>query len=340
MRASLKVGPVEAASGETVKAVAPIGHLADGITPVQIPIVIVNGREDGPVLYLQAGAHGQESVYAIEALRRLWAALDPAQLRGAVIAVPLANPLAHHAATRVAPQMAAREGVAFAGDLQNLWPGDPRGSLTQRIAYFLSTRILRQCDCALDLHAVGEPGMAFTFLIQGGRQDAAGMPAWERTLDLARAFGLTIVTTPRNPATLVGQCLDAGKPAFMVEMVAARVLSEAGIAAALRGIGNVMIRLGMTGGAIEPQSGMAALPGPLRTAAAMRAQHGGIIRYEAGCGTWLRSGTVIARICDVFGTEVEVIAMPVDGYVMTFPPLSWVGTQSVATGDLVADICA
>ena len=32
--------------------------------------------------------------------------------------------------------------------------------------------------------------------------------------------------------------------------------------------------------------------------------------------------------------------MPADGYVMTFPPLSWVGNQAVATGDLVADIFA
>jgi hypothetical protein len=32
--------------------------------------------------------------------------------------------------------------------------------------------------------------------------------------------------------------------------------------------------------------------------------------------------------------------MPADGYVMTFPPLSWVGNHAVATGDLVADIFA
>jgi len=49
---------------------------------------------------------------------------------------------------------------------------------------------------------------------------------------------------------------------------------------------------------------------------------------------------VIARTRDVFGKVVEEIIMPADGYVMTFPPLSWVGNQSVATGDLVADIFA
>jgi hypothetical protein len=52
------------------------------------------------------------------------------------------------------------------------------------------------------------------------------------------------------------------------------------------------------------------------------------------------AGTVIARIRDVFGIELEAVAMPADGYVMTFPALSWVGNQAVATGDLVADIFA
>ena len=50
------------------------------------------------------------------------------------------------------------------------------------------------------------------------------------------------------------------------------------------------------------------------------------------------AGAVIARTRDVHGREVEVIRMPADGYVMTFPPQSWVGNQAVATGDLVADI--
>ncbi len=47
-----------------------IGELADGITPVQVPVVIINGREDGPIVYLHAGSHGQETNYAVEMLQR------------------------------------------------------------------------------------------------------------------------------------------------------------------------------------------------------------------------------------------------------------------------------
>jgi predicted deacylase len=317
-----------------------LGELADGITPVQVPVLVVNGREDGPIVYVHAGSHGQETPYAVEMLRRLRRDLDPAHLSGALIAVPVANVLSHHFATRVAPHYAAREGVPFAGDLHKLWPGDPQGSLTQRIAHFLWTEAVEQCDCAIDLHAVGEPGIAFSFMYRGGKRDALGAPAWEQSVAMAKAFGLTVITTHPNPLTLAGSCLDAGKPAFMVEMVKARTLDEKVVQGAVRGTRNVLVHLGMLAGAIEPQTDFIVVPGVRPALPTIRANRGGFIRFEVECGVFVPSGTVIARISDVFGTEVEAIALPADGYVMTFPPLSWVGNQAVATGDLVADIFA
>ncbi len=340
MRATVSVGPVHATSGSGATGLVSIGELADGVTKVQVPITIINGREDGPALYLHAGSHGQETIHATEMLRRLRAELDSSRLKGAVIAVPMANLLAHQFATRIPPHYAAREGVAFAGDLHKLWPGDAKGSLTQRIAHFLWTQAVQQCDCAIDLHAVGEPGMAFNFMYRGGKHDALGAPAWKRSLEMARAFGLTVVTTAPNPLTLAGACLDAGKPAFMVEMTKARTFDETVVAGTLRGTRNVLVHLGMLDGTIEPQRDFLVLPGTHAAMPTLRAERGGLIRFEVECGVFLRAGTVIARIRDVFGVELEAIAMPADGYVMTFPALSWVGNQAVATGDLVADIFA
>jgi uncharacterized protein len=338
MRGSLKVGSVVAPSAAVARGYIPVGELADGVTQVGVPIVIINGRHDGPIVYFHAGSHGQETIYSVETLRRLADELDPDRLEGAIIAVPLANLLAHQAATRVAPHYAAREGVPFAGDIHKLWPGDANGSLTQRIVHLLWNEIVRQADCAIDLHAVGEPGIPFTFMYRGGKRDALGTPAWEKTLAMAQAFGVTMVTTAPNPLTLAGACLDAGKPALMIEMTKSRMLDDATIAAALTGLRNVLVQLGIVEGTIEPQRGMRVVPGVHAAMPTIRANRGGFIRFEVECGTFLTAGTVIARTRDVHGREVEAISMPADGYVMTFPPQSWVGNQAVATGDLVADI--
>ncbi|MEP7206050.1 MAG: succinylglutamate desuccinylase/aspartoacylase family protein [Casimicrobiaceae bacterium] len=338
MRETLKAGPVVAESGTVASGYASIGELADGVTQVRVPIVVINGRNDGPILYLHAGSHGQETIYSVDLLRRLRAELDPDRLKGAILAVPLANLLAHQFATRVAPHYAAREGIAFAGDIHKLWPGDARGSMTQRIVHFLWTELVAQADHAIDLHAVGEPGIPFTFMYAGGKRDAPGTPAWADTLELANAFGVTTITTMPNPLTLAGACLDEGKPAFMVEMTNSRMLDQANIAVALRGICNVLKRLGMIEGSVEPQRDVRVVQGLHRALPTIRAERGGFIHFEVECGVFVAAGTVIARTRDLFGNEVESITMPADGYIMTFPPQSWVGHQAVATGDLVADI--
>jgi uncharacterized protein len=340
MQTTIEVGKLRVEPGAIARGFLEFGELSDGCTVLRVPVMVMNGRQDGPLLYLQGGAHGQETIYPVETFRRLFTTLSVDGLRGAIIAVPIANPLAHQAACRVAPQYASREGIPYGGDLHKVWPGDADGGLTQRIASVLWKAIVTQCDFAVDYHAVSVPGIPFAFMYRGGKTEAVGTPQWERSLQMARAFGLTIVTTAPNPLPLAGACLDAGKPALMIELPAPRVVEERMVAVALRGTRNVLVDLNMVEGEVVPQRDLLVIDGERRALPPLRANRGGIILFEAECGTLLQVGTPIARIVNPFGEEVEVIRMPSDGYVMTYPPLSWVGNQAVATGDYVADIFA
>ena len=74
--------------GERAQGFLTIGETASG--PHSAPVVIINGAEDGPILCLTAGVHATE--YApIDAVMRVVQSLEPSGLRGAVIAVPVAN---------------------------------------------------------------------------------------------------------------------------------------------------------------------------------------------------------------------------------------------------------
>ena len=75
--------------GEVRRERVPVGRLADGID-AYVPVVAIGGTADGPTAYLQAGIHGDE-VTAIEVLRRVLVAIDPAAVRGRIIAVPIGN---------------------------------------------------------------------------------------------------------------------------------------------------------------------------------------------------------------------------------------------------------
>jgi len=340
VKAAIRVGPVEAESGQVSRGLIPIGELADGCTPMQIPVILVNGGDDGPVVYLHGGSHGQETVYAIELMRRLVREeLNARRLRGAIILVPAANLLAHQAGSRISPLYGIREGGAFGGDLHKLWPGDASGSMTQLLAATIWTQIVTQSNYVVDYHTNSSPGIPFVLMYQpsGTTNDGAEASAWRRALDLAAAFGLTVVRGAPTPNTLAGASLLAGKAALTIEIPSPRMLSESLIACALRGTKNFLARLAMLDGEIETQIEYPPLTGQHDILPSIRARRGGMVRFEVQPGQFVMAGTVIARIFNVFGDEVEAVPMAHDGYVSTFPPLSWAGAQAIATGDYVAD---
>src|SRR5690348_9023205 len=85
---SFTVGSATAAPGQ--KATGFIDVPAGVDAALQIPVVVVNGAKLGPVLSIVAGSHGTE--YAtIVAVERLIHELDPAEISGTVILVPLVN---------------------------------------------------------------------------------------------------------------------------------------------------------------------------------------------------------------------------------------------------------
>src|SRR5947209_4036305 len=62
---------------------------------VAVPVIAINGAHDGPRVAVTAGVHGAEYV-GIEAARRLGTELDPAEVRGSVLVVPIVNTTSFH----------------------------------------------------------------------------------------------------------------------------------------------------------------------------------------------------------------------------------------------------
>jgi predicted deacylase len=339
MKRTFQVGDIEAPSGQLATGLLRVGELADGCSPIHIPVMIINGTDDGPVVYLHGGSHGQETICSIEMMRQLAREeLDPAGLCGAVVMVPVANLLAHQAATRIAPQYGVREGGAFGGDMHRLWPGDKDGSLTHRLSHAIWTQIVAQSDVVLDFHTNSSPGLIFVLMHENEEQDEKGRDVWRRTVEIGKAFGVTLAREAPCPTALAGASLAAGKPALTIELAAPRVLNHTMVKAGVIGTKNILVHLGMIDGKIVPQAGIPVLEGNFDNGPSPRANRGGVIHFEAECGVLVKGGAIIARIFDVFGNELEVIRMPKDGYISTFPALSWNGAQAIASGEWVADL--
>src|SRR5882672_9929043 len=115
---------------------------SDGGT--QIPVTTIRGAGTGPVLALIAGNHGYEypPILALQKLRTL---IDPAKLKGTIIMVHIAN----------MPSFLGRTVYFSPVDGKNLnrvYPGRKDGTVSERIAYAITTEVIQKADYVLDLH--------------------------------------------------------------------------------------------------------------------------------------------------------------------------------------------
>lgn len=113
----------------------------------RVPIAsIANGT--GPTVLVSAGNHGDEYAGQIAALR-LIREIEPAQVSGRIIVVPIISTEASRANTRVWPS-----GANF----NRSFPGDPDGPVIEQLAYFFSTVLFPAADVVIDMHSSGRNG--------------------------------------------------------------------------------------------------------------------------------------------------------------------------------------
>jgi predicted deacylase len=113
----------------------------------RVPIAsIANGT--GPTVVVSGGNHGDEYEGQIAALR-LVRELDPAQVAGRIIVVPVISMEASRAHTRLWPT-----GENF----NRSFPGNPDGPPIEQLAHFFSTVLFPAADVVIDMHSAGAIG--------------------------------------------------------------------------------------------------------------------------------------------------------------------------------------
>ena len=112
---------------------------------VRLPIYCLNGRP-GPTTLVMGGLHGDEyeGPVAIESLANT---LDTDELVGRLILLPAVNVTAVMAGTRLTPD----DGL----NMNRVFPGNPNGSITQRIADWITQTLVPVSDHVVDLHSGG-----------------------------------------------------------------------------------------------------------------------------------------------------------------------------------------
>jgi predicted deacylase len=321
------VGTATASRGQKVTGVIQVPAGIDAA--LSIPVAVVHGAKPGPVLALVAGAHGTEYA-SIIALEKLIGLLDPEEIAGTVIIVPLVNTPSFEG---IVPHLNPVDGK----NMNRMYPGRMDGTQTDRASYLITQQVVDQCDHLIDLH--------------GGDLDESLRPYsyWTKTGNDAQdrisrmmvlAFGLDHIiistdrpTDPKASRYLENTATTRGKPSITVEAGHAGTAEPEDVGALVNGCLNVMRYLKM-------------LPGPavmidhpvwIKKILSIVSEQTGIFYPLVHKGTYVEQGMKIGYVTDYVGRTIFEARAPAAGivlYICAVPSMRKEGT--IASVGIVA----
>ncbi len=209
---------------------------------VELPITVVaNGR--GPTILFTAGNHGDEYEGQI-ALMKLARALKPARVRGRVVILPHLNLPAVRAGRRLSP--------IDGRNMNRVFPGRRDGSITEVIAHYVHTRLIRIADAVVDIHSGGRTLDIVPSAVAHFLDDPALM---RRTLDAMLAFGAPVGMLLRelDAEGMLDTAVESlGKVLVSTELGGAGFATARNVAIADRGVRNILAHFGVTRDRVAP----------------------------------------------------------------------------------------
>jgi predicted deacylase len=323
----MEIGTAVASRGKTVFGEIRIGEINDG-TPIDVPVAIVTGTRPGPCLWIQNAVHGDEYV-GLGAIQKLLSDIDPDELQGTIVAIPVLNIMAYRAGSRMAPQ----DGL----DMNRTWPGAPMETAmhlfahTELVCHKVLQYILRYANAVLDVHDAGWMGIMSPYAAYYSGNSVA-----QQVKDLAFASGLTLIweteaswVAEKVPGSIKTQMGKANIPSITLEVGGEGRLEQADVERMYLALLNSARHLGMLPGKVEiPETQHHVTKGHW-----LRAYRGGVLWSYSKPNQPVRKGELLAETKDFFGRTIEEFRSPADGFVLGYRTFG-----TVSTGQYVVNV--
>ena len=267
----------------------PVTTLASGYR-VTLPVHRIVGDQPGPTLGMTALIHGEEIV-PNAVLRRVHETLNPSQLKGTVLLLPVASPFSYEAQTRHTPL----DGL----NMNRIFPGAPSGMITEQLADAIVTKFVPQIDYLVDFHGGGVfPTVDYVYVTK-------------IQPEMSFAFGSNLLYQGGGyQGTLSGLTEERKIPSVVVEIGGGLLLDDKYLARGVEGAFNVMKHLGMLDGQpIVPETQTV-----VKEMAVIRPKFGGALYPGVQLdqlGAVVAGGTVLGRVISPYTfEELEVLKAP------------------------------
>ena len=305
-RPSFTVGTAKALRGEKVSGTIEVPAGVDAA--MHIPVVVVNGAKPGPVLAIASGAHGTEYA-SIISLEKLIQTLNPEEISGTVIIVPLIN----------IPSFEEKKPHVNPTDnksMNRFYPGKLDGTQTDRASYMITKEVVERCDHLIDLHGgdLDESLRPYSYWTKTGNEKQDAM-----SREMVLAFGLDHIIIsadrPKDPNAsryLENTASTRGKPSITAEAGHAGTVETDDVDALVNGCLGVMHYLKMLPGAPI----MVEHPVWIEKVLTVASEQTGMFYPSVKRGTYVEQGMKIGYVTDYVGKVIYEARAPSAGIVL------------------------
>lgn len=265
--------------------------------PIQMPIMVARGKEEGKVLGITAAVHGNE-LNGIPVIQRFFKNVDVENLRGTIVGVPTVNIV-----SLVRKKRRFIDGV----DLNHIMPGKKDGNVSQVFAYRFFHRVVQEFDYLIDLHTASF-GRINSYYIRADMED-------ETTARMALLQNADIIVhNPPSDGTLRGAAEAINIPAITLEVGDPNTFQKGMIRSSLTGIYNVCSYFGLLPKEKVEEPSLS--PIICTRSYWTYTDKGGILRVLPHIRDFVKKGECIAILENIFGDLIQKYYAPEDGVVI------------------------
>jgi hypothetical protein len=312
---SIKIGEASIQRGEKVKGFLKVG---EGSThDIVMPYIVVNGSKAGPKLCVLGGVHPLEYA-SIEGVLKMANAIEPAKLKGVLILLPLVNTDGFHA------KAAFNNPIDYVNQ-NRVYPGDPNGTMSRRVANIVFTEFVSKSEYLIDSHGGDLTEDINKYVIIANTDDKI---LQKKMIEMAECYDSHFTQT----TNIVGSSKEAMTkykiPCITPETGTPYPVREEEVEWHYEGITNVMKLLGMIEG--KPKLKKQKLDPHIERAIS---QNGGLWIQKVPAGAKVKKGELLGEVLNMLGETLQRVESPIAGIICTTRT-----SVTVNEGDVLAAI--
>jgi len=266
-------------------------------TTANIPVEVIRGKKDGPVLFVSAAIHGDE-INGVKIIINLLKNKRLKSLKGTLIVVPILNTFGFNTKSRYLPDRR---------DLNRCFPGNEGGSMASQLAYLFTKEIVSKCTHGIDIHT-GAIHRTNLPQIRACLKDP-------QTKKLAGIFGAPVViNSDLRDGSLREMARELNIPILLYEAGEALRFHKQATHIGVRGILHVMEAIGM----LHCKNGVCEYPNVYYAKSShwLRSSNSGILHTKYKVGDSVKAGDILGYTTDPFGDNSHSIIATHSGIIV------------------------